>query len=63
MTETTAPSQPIATSSGDASIDFLASSSPSARPRQVHTTCSGGHTQTRAHSRNWCFTIRSSPEW
>ena len=34
-----------------------------AAPRQRHTGSSGGHTQSRLHSRNASFTILSSSEW
>src|SRR5438105_11925973 len=36
--------------------------SPNECPRQVQTGCLGGHTQSELHSRNACFTSRSSPE-
>lgn len=51
-----------AASASPAGTAFDVRSVPSGRPRQVHTGWSLGHTQALAHSRNWCFTIRSSPE-
>ena len=43
-------------------IGLRVMTSPSGRPRQVHTGNVGGQTQVMAHSRKACFTIRSSPE-